>query len=191
MMLSQAAVRERAAVINGVNVPALMETINEVRKNPAIATFRFRGKNAWLGGDHNRTTIKGFYGACQEHRTDSVPFLIDNSEPAVLLGQDKGANPAEHLLSALMGCMTTTMAYHAASRGIEIKAIDTEAEGELDLRGFLGLSDTIRKGYQQIRVRMRVKSPASPETLRALTKFSPIFDVVSNSVPVDVVVETY
>jgi uncharacterized OsmC-like protein len=117
--------------------------------------------------------------------------VIDNGEPPVLLGKDKGANPVEHLLNALMGCMTTTMAYHAASRGIKIEAIDTESEGDIDLRGFLGLSDTIRKGYQNIRVRMRVKSSAKPEALRELATFSPVYDVVSNSVPVDLVVETY
>jgi uncharacterized OsmC-like protein len=190
-MPGQTATQEQVKVLNGVNVSALMDTIDAVKKNPEIATFHFRGKNTWLGGDHNRSTIKEFYGACEEHRTASTPFVIDNGEPPVLLGQDKGANPVEHLLNALMGCMTTTMAYHAASRGIEIEAIDTESEGDIDLRGFLGLSDKIRKGYQNIRVRMRVKSTAKPETLRELATFSPVYDVVSNSVPVDVVVETY
>jgi uncharacterized OsmC-like protein len=190
-MSRQASAQAQPTVRNGVDVSALMETIDAVKKNPEIATFHFRGKNTWMGGDHNRSTIKEFYGACQEHRTEDAPFVIDNAEPPVLLGQDKGANPAEHLLNALMGCMTTTMVYHAASRGIDIEAVDTESEGDIDLRGFLGLSDTIRKGYQNIRVRMRVKSEAKPETLRELAKFSPIYDVVSNSVPVDVVIETY
>lgn len=190
-MSVHATVRAQDNVINGVDVSALMETVDAVKKDAEIARFRFRGKNVWLGGDRNRTTIKEFYGACQDHRATSQPFVLDNGEPHVLLGQDKGANPAEHLLNALMGCMTTTMAYHAAARGIAIEAIETESEGDLDLRGFLGLSDTIRKGYQQIRVRMRVKSTARPETLKELTTFSPIFDVVSRSVPVDVVVETY
>lgn len=190
-MSTQAAVQTQAKIINGVNVSALMETITEVRKNPEIAKFRFRGKNEWMGGDRNRSTIKEFYGACQEHRLTTEPFTLDNGEPEVLLGQDRGANPVEHLLNALMGCMTTTMAYHAASRGIVIEAIDTESEGDLDLRGFLGLSETIRKGYQRIRVHMRVKSKGDPEVLRELTTFSPVYDVVSRSVPVDVVVETY
>lgn len=190
-MSSQAAVHEREVIVNGVNVSALMQTINAVKQDNEIAKFRFRGRNRWLGGDHNRSTIKGFYGASQEHRQDGISFEIDNGEPPVLLGHDHGANPVEHLLNALMGCMTTTMAYHAASRGIEIEAIDTESEGDIDLRGFLGLSDQVRKGYQQIRVRMRVKSKAHPETLRELAKFSPVYDVVSNSVPVDVTIETY
>lgn len=186
-----AAEKVQPIIRNGVDVSALMGTIDAVKANPEIATFHFRGRNTWIGGDHNRSTIKDFYGACQEHRSDGTSFVIDNGEPPVLLGQDKGANPVEYLLSALMGCMTTTMVYHAAARGIEIHAIDTEIEGDIDLRGFLGLSSTIRKGYQAIRVRMRVKSDAKPETLRELASFSPVYDVVSNSVPVEVAIETY
>lgn len=190
-MSTQAAVQTPDEIINGVNVQALRQTVEEVKKNPEIAKFRFRGQNVWLGGDSNRSTIKEFYGACQEHRGSAQPFVLENGEPPILLGQDKAANPVEHLLNALMGCMTSTLAYHAAARHIAIDAIDTESEGELDLRGFLGLSDTIRKGYQRIRVKMRVKSMADPEVLRELTTFSPVYDVVSRSVPVDVAIETY
>jgi uncharacterized OsmC-like protein len=189
--MSLQAVKKQARIINGINVSALMETVDAVIKKPEIAKFTFRGENTWLGGDHNRSTIKEFFGACEAHRTDSPAFIIDNGEPAVLLGNDPGANPVEHLLSALMGCMTTTLAYHAASRGIEIDAIDTASEGDLDLRGFLGISPDVRKGYQTIRARMRVKSRAKPETLKELAKLSPVYDVISNSVPVEVFLETY
>jgi hypothetical protein len=87
--------------------------------------------------------------------------------------------------------MTTTTAYHAASRGIAIEAIDSEIEGDLDLRGFLGLSTEVRKGYSAIRVRMRVKTKADPATIKTLTAMSPVLDVISRSVPVSVQVETY
>lgn len=190
-MSTHVAVQMQDKAVNGVNVTALKETVDAVKKNPEIAKFRFRGKNVWLGGDRNRSTIKEFYGACQEHRVGARPFVLENGEAQILLGQDKAPNPVEHLLSALMGCMTTTLAYHAAARDIAIEAIDTESEGELDLRGFLGLSDAIRKGYQRIRVHMRVKSKADPDVLRELTTFSPVHDVVSRSVPVDVAIETY
>ncbi len=187
----QTAVQHQPTIINGVDVTALLETVEAVKQSPEIATFIFRGKNSWLGADHNRSTFQGFFGACQEQRVDGTSFEIDNGEPPVLLGQDAGANPVEHLLNALMGCMTTSLAYHAAARDIAIEAIDTESEGDIDLRGFLGLSDKIRKGYQTIRVKMRVKSQATPEQLRELANFSPVFDVVSKSVPVDVTIETY
>ncbi len=187
-MTAQATRKDIPAITNGVNVTALFETIAAVKANPEIAKFRFRAKNEWLGGDSNRTTIKEFTGACQEHRTDAPGFQAFNGEHHVLLGEDKAPNPVEWLLHALIGCMTTTMAYHAASRGIAIESIESSLEGDLDLRGFLGLSDQVRKGYSNIRVQMRVRSTASPTTLKALAQMSPVLDVVSKSVPVDLTI---
>jgi len=180
-----------AAVIqNGVNVTALFDTIEAVKREPAIAGFQFRAANSWLGGGRNRSTIKGFRGAGREDDARLQPFTLDADEPAVLLGEDRAATPVEFVLHALASCLTTTMVYHAAARGIAIESVDSTLEGDLDLRGFLGLSAEVRKGYQQIRVRMRVKTTASSEQLTVLSKFSPVYDIVSNSVPVDVVIET-
>lgn len=181
----------RPVMLNGVNVTALMETIQAVQGDPRIAKFNFRAKNLWRGGDRNRTTIADFTGACAEHRTGVEPFAVDSAEPDVLLGDDAAPNPVEWLLHALIGCMTTTTAYHAAARGIEIDAMESALDGDIDLRGFLGLSEDIRTGYSAIRVRMRVKTKAPAETIKALTAMSPVFDVVSKSVPVSVSIETY
>jgi uncharacterized OsmC-like protein len=178
-------------VINGVNVTALMETVAAVKRDPQVAHFNFRATNKWLGGDRNRTTIQEFTGAKMEHRVDGRPFVYDNGEPDVLLGRDAAPNPAEWLLHSLIGCMTTTTAYHAAARGIEIRSINSEIDGDLDLRGFLGMSDKVRKGYTAIRVKMRVATPAKPDMIEQLTRMSPVLDVVSQSVPVSVSVETY
>jgi hypothetical protein len=79
--------------------------------------------------------------------------------------------------------------YHAAARGIRIEAVESKLEGDLDLHGFLGLSDDIRRGYQNIRVSFTVKSDASSETLQDLCKYSPVFDIISNPVPVSISVE--
>ncbi len=181
----------KSQVVNGVDVGALKETITAVKGNAEIAKFNFRAKNKWMGGDKNRTTIKEFTGALTQQRTGTQTFTADNGEPPVLLGKDEAPNPVEWLLHALIGCMTTTTAYHAASRNIAIEAIDSEIEGDLDLRDFLGLSTEVRKGYSAIRVRMRVKTKAEASTIKSLTAMSPVFDVVSKSVPVTVQVETY
>src|SRR5690606_14566582 len=111
----------------------------------------------------------GFYGCRAEDTTRTAPFVLDADEPPVLLGQDIGANPVEFILHALVACMTTTLVYHAAARGIKIEAVDSELEGDLDLRGFLNLAKDVRKGYQEIRVKMRVKSQAMQATLQELT----------------------
>jgi hypothetical protein len=87
--------------------------------------------------------------------------------------------------------MTTSLVYHAAARGVEIGAVDSTFEGDLDLRGFLGISDEVRKGYSQIRVNMRVNTNASVETLVKCISFSPVYEMISRSVSVDVHIETY
>ena len=114
---------------------------------------------------------------------------MDADEPSVLLGKDMGANPVEYVLHALAACLTTSMVYHAAERGIRIEALESTLEGDIDILGFLGLSATVRKGYQGIRVTMRVKSNAPAEKLAALSQFSPVYDTISNPVPVTVNVE--
>jgi uncharacterized OsmC-like protein len=189
-MTAQALQTKAPTVTNGVNVTALFDTIKAVKENPEIAKFVFRATNEWQGGDKNRTTIKGFTGALAEQRKNGPVFHVENGEPEVLLGQDKAPNPVEWLLHALIGCLTTTLAYHAASRGIEIEAIKSSIEGDLDLQGFLGLSDKVRKGYSNIRVRMDVKSKASPTQLKALAQMSPVLEMVSRSVPVDLTIAT-
>ena len=153
----------KSKIVNGVDVTAMEDVITAVKGNAEIAKFNFRLTNKWLTGDKNRSTIKEFTGALEEQRTGVQAFIADNGEHAVLLGHDEAPNPVEWLLHALIGCMTTTTAYHGAAKGITVEAIDSQIEGDLDLRGFLGLSPDVRKGYSAIRVRMRVKTKAASE----------------------------
>jgi uncharacterized OsmC-like protein len=178
-------------VCNGVNVTAMMDTIEAVKADPSAARFQFRAANRWMGGGRNRSTIKGFLGAGREDKERTTPFTLDADEPPVLLGQDKAPNPVEFVLHALAACMTTSMAYHAALRGIDIKAIDSTIEGDLDLRGFLGLARNARKGFSQVRVRFRVKTAAPVTVLADLAKMSPVHDIIAKSLPVEVAIETY
>lgn len=190
--MSQTATKSQEPVrTNGVNVTALFDTITAVKDDRELAKFQFRASNRWIDGGHNRSTIQGFFGCRAEDASRTGPFVLDADEPPVLLGEDAGANPVEFVLHALAACLTTTMVYHAAARGIEIKAVASELEGDLDLRGFLGISQDVRKGFHDIRVRMRVQSQAAPGVLRELAQYSPVFDIVSKSLPVQVAVETY
>lgn len=175
--------------VNGVQTDELAKAMQTFRKSPDLAQCRFRAKNKWVEGGHNRVTIKDFYAGGQEVTSRTKPFEMYADEPPALLGSDRGANPVEYLLAALSACMTTSMVYHAAAHGIHIEELESEFEGDLDLQGFLGLADDIRPGYQAIRATFRVKTDGNPEQLEAFTRFSPVFDVVSKSVPVSVRVE--
>lgn len=176
--------------INGVNVDQLFSTISAIKENPGLAKFKFRANNQWINGGHNRTNIKDFYGAGQEDTTRRRTFVFDNDEPAVLLGEDNGANPVEFVLHALAGCLTTSLVYHAAAQGIKIDSVESSFEGDLDLHGFLGLDEKVRNGYENIRVTFKIKADAPEEKLKELCelaqKRSPVFDIVTNRTPVTV-----
>ena len=180
-------------IINGVNVDQLFNTVNAIKDKAEIAKFKFRARNRWVNGGHNRTTVSDFDGACQTHDR-SKPFVFEEDEPPVLLGEDKGANPVEYALAALAGCLTTSLVYHAAAKGIKIEEVESRLEGSLDLHGFLGLSESVRNGYESIRVTFKIKADAPEETLKELVelaqKRSPVFDIITNPVPVSVELES-
>ena len=178
------------STINGVNVEQLGANISAIQGEAGLAKFQFRATNTWINGGHNRTTIKEFYGVGKEDATRTEPFVLDADEPPVLLGEDHGANPVEFVLHALASCLTTSMVYHAATRGIKIDSIESRLEGNLDLRGFLGISPDVRPGYKNLKVNFTVKSDATSETLQELTKYSPVFDIVTNPVPVAISVNS-
>ena len=86
--------------------------------------------------------------------------------------------------------MTTTMVYHAAVRGIKLEEVESKLEGDLDLRGFFAITDEVRPGYEEIRVKFKVKTDLeNMETLKELIRLSPVYDVVSNGTNVDVQIE--
>lgn len=179
-------------IVNGVNVDDLFKTIEAVKATPAIADFKFRVRNEWVDCGYNRSTVTGFYGAMEE-MNHAGKFVMEADEPAILLGTDKGANPVEHLLHALAACVTTAMVYHAAARGIRVEEVESSLEGDLDLRGFLGIDPTVRKGYQDVRMKFKIKADVSDDQLQELVqlgpKFSPVFDSITRGVPVSVSAE--
>jgi uncharacterized OsmC-like protein len=178
--------------VNGVNVTGLVDTINLIMETPEISQFKFRATNKWQDGTYNQATVKDFYGALQEDNTrDSMYFDID--EPPVLLGGNKGANPVEYLLIGLSGCLTTAMVAHAAAKGIELRSVESRLEGDLDVQGFLGMSEKIPVEYQQIRVNFKIDADISDEQKQELIemaqKYSPVFNTVSKPVTVRVGLE--
>ena len=186
--MSEQATRIENATVNGVTVSKVMDVIGAIEENPENARFQFRLNNRWDNAGLNHSRIQAFHALGREE-TRGKPFVVDNDEPQITSGGDSAPNPMEYVLHALAGCLTSTMVYHAAVQGIEIESVESELEGDMDVRGMLGLSDEVRKGYSHVRVRMRVKSEASAETLRELALFSPVYDIVSRSLPVEVVLE--
>ena len=117
-------------------------------------------------------------------------MVFHEDEPPVLLGTNQGANPVEYLLVALSGCLTTSLIAHASARGIEIKRVKSRYEGDIDLRGFLGISDDVLVGYQSIRVYFEIDADISEEQkeelVRTAQKYSPVFNTITKSATVSV-----
>jgi uncharacterized OsmC-like protein len=175
---------------NGVDSEQMYGTLDAIKADPSLGVFQFRAQNRWIDGAHNRTTIQAFYGAGQEDTTRTHAFTIDAGEPAILLGSDTGPNPAEALLHALAACLTTTLVYVAAARKVRLTSVESTLEGDMDVRGALGLSDEVRNGFSKIRVSFRVSGDAPAEKLREVVERaqarSAVFDMVTNGVPVEV-----
>jgi uncharacterized OsmC-like protein len=157
-------------VRNGVDTETLFATLDAIQAQPELATFQFRVRNRWVDGAHNRGTIKDFYGAGQEDTSRTDAFTIDAGEPAVLIGTDTGPNPAEILLAALAACLTTSLVYVAAARGVRLTEVESTLEGDIDVRGCLGLDDEYRNGFQRIRASFTVRGDAPPEKLREVVE---------------------
>ena len=183
---------ETINTVNGVNVNELFGTIDAVKKTPVIATFKFKAENQWVDGGHNRTTIKNFYGTQQDHERKE-PFVLDADEPPLLLGNDMGPNPVEYALTALAACVTTSIVYHAAAKGVTIRSLESRLEGDIDLQGFLGIKDDVPRGYKEIRMFVKIDADASPEKLEEIVQlgptYSPVFDTFTRAVPVKVKIE--
>lgn len=175
--------------VNGIDMEVLHKTVGAIEQDPELGKCRFRASNRWIDANHNCTKITGFYGAKQQHE-HKQPFELHADEPPILAGQDQGANPVEHLLNALAGCVTTSMVAHAAVRGIHIEELESELEGDIDLRGFLGLDSDVPKGYTNIRIKFRVKADLdNMERLKKLTEFSPVYNTITHGAKVDIEVE--
>jgi len=176
-------------IVNGVNVDKLFGTIDAVKGAPDIAKFKFRANNKWINGGHNQTAIKEYHGT-QKDLSHKKQFILDADEPPLLLGEDTGPNPVEYALTALAACLTTSMVYHAAAKGIELRGVEARLEGDLDLRGFLGISEDVPVGYENIRVYFKIDADVSDqqkeELCRMAAKYSPVFHTISNATPVSI-----
>jgi len=177
-------------VRNGVDTAALFATLDAVRGQNEIADFQFRATNTWIDGTHSQTTFSGFYGAGQElqHLQDTV---VDSDHPQVLVGNDHAPTPVEYLLHAIAACLTSGIANIAAARGVTLTRVTSTVEGDIDLLGILGLGDdTVRNGYQGIRVTFHIEGDADADTLRAIVeqsrRRSAVYDALTNPTPVSI-----
>ena len=173
-------------IVNGINVDDLFALIERVKTDPAKGKTHWRVSTTWQGQTRSRSEVAGF-GMGDEHV--SRHFALDVDEPYELGGSNRSANPQEYLIGALNACMTVGYVAQCAVRGITLDSLVIETEGEIDLRGFLGIDPAVARGYESLRYKVRIKGDGTREQFAqihdAVMATSPNFYNLSRAVPLE------
>jgi uncharacterized OsmC-like protein len=173
--------------INGVSTTKLFGTIAKMRENGDLAQFRFSARNEWVEGTASASTIHEWYGAGADHpHVEEYRFAADHPT----LGHGHGPTPQEYVLHALAACITAGVATGAAARGIELTKVSSTVNGDIDVRGVLGVDQDVRTGFSNITIEFDIDADADADAIEALiagaTKYSAVFDMLANPTAVTV-----
>jgi uncharacterized OsmC-like protein len=160
--------------VNGLDLKALGEVIEAIEKDANQAKVAFNVTTKWAGQTRSETLVEG-YTIGGERVTRTHKIVAD--EPFELLGGDSAPNPQEILMAAFNACITVGYVAGASLQGIKLESLEIRTRGELDLRGFLGLSDSVAPGYEEIEYEVRIKGDGTAE------QFAAIHDTVLKTSP--------
>jgi len=158
---------KRAEKLNGIDTDGLKEVMAEVSKDPAKGMVKFQVSTEWKGTTKTKTQVKSYELAGKEIKRN---FSITIDEPEELLGENTAPNPQEVLMAAFNACVMNTYVIGAAMKGIELEKVEMETEGELDLRGFLGLDKDVKPGYDEIHYKVHIKGDGTREQFEEVHK---------------------
>jgi uncharacterized OsmC-like protein len=177
---------KKIGIVNGLDVDALHQVIEEVKNEPAKGIVEFRVKTAWQGQARSETSVERYKLGGKEIKRR---FRINADEPLELLGQNTSANPQELLMAALNACITVGYVAGAAVNGITLSKLEIETTGQLDLRGFLGIDPEVKPGYESIQYLVRIAGNGTAEQFQKIhenvIKTSPNYFNVSRPVRID------
>ncbi|WP_336038107.1 OsmC family protein [Halobacterium yunchengense] len=173
--------------VNGVDVEQLEGAVEAITADPEKGQFTFRAETEWTDALQSVTTIDEFDQAGETVATRE--FTIEGDEPEQILGERTAPNAVELLLAALGSCLSVGYAANAAAMGVELRGLRFEMEGDVDLRGFLGISEDVRAGYDDVACTVYLDADASAEDVDALRErveaTSPLMDNIANEVSLE------
>jgi uncharacterized OsmC-like protein len=171
-------------IVNGINIDALRGAIEAITQDPAKGQTHWEVTSHWRGGTRSDAQVSSYSIGGQRVEKD---FTIKADEPLELCGKNEFANPQEILLAALNACMIVGYTALCALEGIELEELRIETEGDIDLRGFLGIAPEVVPGYEQLRYTVHIKGDATPEQFdkihRTVMATSPNYFNVRNPIP--------
>jgi len=174
---------------NGVDVEFLRGAREALTAEPAGAKFQWRVTNTWVHGTHSQSTVQGFFGLGEEQDA-SRDFRFDADHPELFSAENNGATPVEMLLASLASCLTGGIAAVAQNREVQLHSVRCSIEGDMDVRGILGVDPDVRNGFSGIKVTYEIDADASAEDIEALVaqsqKRSAVYDILTNPTNVSV-----
>ena len=176
-------------VQNGVNVDALLAAREALSEAPEAAKFNWRASCKWVNGTHSHSTVDGYHGLGEEHQHKTT-FSFDADHPAVFASEDNGATPVELVLVGLASCLTAGVAAVAQNREIQLRSVQANLTGAMDILGILGGDPDVRNGFSDVKVTFDIDADASQDDIEALVaqsqKRSAVFDIITNPTNVSV-----
>lgn len=154
--------------LNGLDLDLLGKVVNAVKHDPTKRSTKFRVKTTWKGQTFSETKVESYFFGGEEIRR-SHTFQTD--EPLEQCGTNRAPNPQEYLMGALNACMTVGYVAACSLNGITLEKLEIETEGELDLRGFLAIDQTISPGFETITYTVHIKGDGTPEQFRQVHEF--------------------
>ena len=163
-----------ADIMNGIDTTALGAYAAQVKADKAAGIVKFSVVSDWKGGTKSVGKVSGWeIGG----KPLTKSFEITADEPPELLGKNEAPNPQELLLAAMNACMTVGYVATAAMMGVKLSSLQIRSSGALDLRGFLGLDEKVKPGYDSLDYEVIIEGDGTPE------QFQQIHDTVTNTSP--------
>lgn len=169
--------------LNGIDVAGLHAFVGAVKEDPKKGIVLFNVKTNWEGQTRTVATASEYTLGGQKHQRH---FEIAADEPGELLGKNSAPNPQEVLMAALNACMSVGYIANAAAMGIKVEKLEIQTEGQLDLRGFLGIDESVKPGYEEVRYTVTLRTSAPKEQVeelhRLVMKTSPNFSNFASAI---------
>jgi|SRR5688572_11805499 len=172
--------------VNGLDVESLAQIVEEIKSDAGKGFVRFKVASSWKGQTRSEARVESFFMDGKE-----IPrqFSITADEPLELLGSNTAPNPQELLMAAFNACIMVGYVATAAVMGVHLEKVEIETDGELNLRGFLGIDSAVKPGYDSIQYVVRLKGDGTPEQFAAIhenvLKTSPNYFNISAPVKVN------
>jgi uncharacterized OsmC-like protein len=168
--------QETKTVSLGFDQQQLEGLMGHVRQTPEAGQTVWSANTRWLGGFRSQAQIRD--------------FTIDMDEPPPLGGSNTAPNMVEVVLGAYGCCLTTGYVMNAGLKGIKLEGVEIELTGDLDLRGFFGISSDVTPGYSSVRAKVKLVAPeATKEELeslhQAVVSTSPVGAILGRPVAVE------